>query len=496
MSLIIREQPINTTLTDLCPWKGEQGFNDFETYSFLQGLSEQDFQSMKRVEVYNPATMRWEAVDPLDIQTLWKKGLTSLHLSKLLDQGISLNRAARLSDLCRNADRETTVFKKILLLDERLLPFDEPANPLPVCEIASQSLLKKVSEHCVNNINYLKEFCTLFANAVLESPTVYRNNLKDREFGKEAPQDLSSERGAIAERQGASENTNAEVKPTPPKTDSSGYFGIKQVKEILATGTSEEQVDKLQNLAFSIFQPPIHLSFYSPHKTILEYLLCVEHPDPSDVASVLLKAQAEFIKQNKPIKTPSPSGAFPSWNADKADIGPDTLLTVSHGGGLRHLDAFFKGHGQGYVSEAGGRGIFFTVHHPKYASEAHRTRDMDYATRSPIRYLDTPAIITGKIPAKYLKQVNHNSYEAVLLPEDAQHFTPESFRSYPMRKMSPEERQQAMSQTLPPVQIHRIGGRIGVDYESTLWSQVKNDYPPERLERLKKHMREVNPHAV
>ena len=55
--------------------------------------------------------------------------------------------------------------------------------------------------------------------------TVYRN-LKDREFGKKAPQNFCSEQATIAQRQGASENENCEAKPTQPKTDSSSYFGI------------------------------------------------------------------------------------------------------------------------------------------------------------------------------------------------------------------------------------------------------------------------------
>lgn len=56
---------------------------------------------------------------------------------------------------------------------------------------------------------------------------LYTNNLKNREFGKEAPQNLCSERATIAERQGASENKDSEVKPTPPKTDSSSCLCIK-----------------------------------------------------------------------------------------------------------------------------------------------------------------------------------------------------------------------------------------------------------------------------
>ena len=50
--------------------------------------------------------------------------------------------------------------------------------------------------------------------------------MKNRNFGKEAPQNFDLERATIAERQGASENQNCEGKPTRPKTDSSGSFGI------------------------------------------------------------------------------------------------------------------------------------------------------------------------------------------------------------------------------------------------------------------------------
>ena len=55
---------------------------------------------------------------------------------------------------------------------------------------------------------------------------IYRNNSKNREFGKEGPQNFRSERAAIALGQGASENGNSGVNPTPPKTDFSSCFGI------------------------------------------------------------------------------------------------------------------------------------------------------------------------------------------------------------------------------------------------------------------------------
>jgi hypothetical protein len=59
---------------------------------------------------------------------------------------------------------------------------------------------------------------------------LYRRSLKNREFGKKAPQNFQatavrSER-PLPGRQGASEHENFEEKPTMPKTDSSSFFGI------------------------------------------------------------------------------------------------------------------------------------------------------------------------------------------------------------------------------------------------------------------------------
>ena len=55
---------------------------------------------------------------------------------------------------------------------------------------------------------------------------LYRNNLKDREFDKEASQNLDPEQMTIADRQGRVEDPNFEIKPTRSKTDSSSCFGI------------------------------------------------------------------------------------------------------------------------------------------------------------------------------------------------------------------------------------------------------------------------------
>ncbi|MDP1608868.1 MAG: amino acid adenylation domain-containing protein [Chlamydiales bacterium] len=54
----------------------------------------------------------------------------------------------------------------------------------------------------------------------------YRNNLKNRDFGEKTPQNFLSGACDHCRRQGTSEDKNSEVKPTQPKTDSSGCFGI------------------------------------------------------------------------------------------------------------------------------------------------------------------------------------------------------------------------------------------------------------------------------
>ncbi len=64
---------------------------------------------------------------------------------------------------------------------------------------------------------------------------IYRNNLKNREFDQEAPQNFCLERATIAGRQGASEDKNSGAKPTQSKTDSSSCFGISNPRHSAAT---------------------------------------------------------------------------------------------------------------------------------------------------------------------------------------------------------------------------------------------------------------------
>ena len=79
----------------------------------------------------------------------------------------------------------------------------------------------------------------------LTKDLLYRNNLKDREFDKEALQNFDAEQATSADRQGASEHQNSEVKPTQPKTDSSNCFGIVPEMKLISPKASMDDVDVL-----------------------------------------------------------------------------------------------------------------------------------------------------------------------------------------------------------------------------------------------------------
>jgi len=97
--------------------------------------------------------------------------------------------------------------------------------------VESDANLKKVSEleQADQGSKDSDQNAKLEADCGIPTPSkndIYRNNLKNRDFDEEAPQNFCSERATIAGRQGASEDENYEVKPTKSKTDSSSCFGI------------------------------------------------------------------------------------------------------------------------------------------------------------------------------------------------------------------------------------------------------------------------------
>ena len=91
----------------------------------------------------------------------------------------------------------------------------------------------------------------------------------------------------------------------------------------------------------------------------------------------------------------------------KEQLSPNALVPFSHGGGLTHINDFLKGKG-GYLTDSGAKGIMLTPH------SLSGPRDMYYATRRTATNLDTPAVLSGYVPAKYLKNSRNTGYEASL----------------------------------------------------------------------------------
>jgi hypothetical protein len=91
-------------------------------------------------------------------------------------------------------------------------------NNYRVCLIWKDSSSRKSLWLC------LVSKCTNFTK--FNSRAIYPNNFKNWEFDKKAPQHFELERVTIAREQGASEDQNFEVKPTPSKTNFRSCLGI------------------------------------------------------------------------------------------------------------------------------------------------------------------------------------------------------------------------------------------------------------------------------
>lgn len=87
------------------------------------------------------------------------------------------------------------------------------------------------------------------------------------------------------------------------------------------------------------------------------------------------------------------------------NVNPNELIPFSHGGGADSISNFLKGQG-GYFTDSGAKGIMITPHTLEAA------RDPYYASRAAARTFETPAALSGYIPAKYLKGSRNIGYEA------------------------------------------------------------------------------------
>jgi hypothetical protein len=76
---------------------------------------------------------------------------------------------------------------------------------------------------------------------------LYPNNLKNREFGQEAPQIFCPARPAVFEDTVGARDEKCGGKPTPPKTDSSGCLGISNILGISSISLEVFEFYELNN---------------------------------------------------------------------------------------------------------------------------------------------------------------------------------------------------------------------------------------------------------
>ena len=115
-------------------------------------------------------------------------------------------------------------------------------------------------------IEYLKGFSHSVFSTKEEWEKLYRNNLKNQEFDKEASQNLDPEQMTIAERQDMSESPNFEIKPTVPLEKAPILSEISSPKKIIKnpiTTTSKSQ-DPLHQK-----NTPNHLKNFLQHSSLI-----------------------------------------------------------------------------------------------------------------------------------------------------------------------------------------------------------------------------------
>lgn len=136
-----------------------------------------------------------------------------------------------------------------------------------------------------------------------------------------------------------------------------------------------------------------------------------EQVQAKTIANIMKKHMTAFAwypNFNPNMKTPT-KGEY--WGKCWG-LPPTTEVEISHGGGLNFLLDCFEGKERGYRLERGiGVGLQVHPHAPPDHTNSRRNRVFHYARNIPIRHFDFPAILTGKVPAKYLLTAN-KGYEA------------------------------------------------------------------------------------
>lgn len=265
-------------------------------------------------------------------------------------------------------------------------------------------------------------------------------------------------------------------------TSSSKYEILwKSIQGIINSGASwKEQCKELKDLSYDTLSGSPYYNSMCPHQHLLSAFFYLKNPDPRILAALLLKSTELAIEktENQPsCESETTSKTYSLW-CDSMGIDPETMIPFTHGGGARYIQSFLDQENSGYAMEAGNKGIFITPQYPK----KNTSRDAGYALRGSIQHFDSPIVLNGEIPAKYLHKVNWNSYEAVIFSE--------SVPNIQNHRVSPIDAAMIRGELPDALPVGRMG--LGItDYTQTLYPSLKDHYPQEILEEFEIYLKEI-----
>ena len=180
---------------------------------------------------------------------------------------------------------------------------------------------------------------------------------------------------------------------------------------ILNSRTDSEKIVELQHLAYRIFagSDMAHgRAFSFPYIQDTYRLLTASfyvEEKPENIVSIFLTCLAFNDGKKSIVELPGILDKPLTIDGRKED----DLISISHGGGYYYLTEDFL---KGRVS--GDSKIWVT---PRDEAITVPNRDIHYAVRTPLKRCDMGAVLTAKIPMKFLQMTN-NLYELVLNARD------------------------------------------------------------------------------
>lgn len=185
---------------------------------------------------------------------------------------------------------------------------------------------------------------------------------------------------------------------------------IKEIDESMKLQDSKEALIKLRTIARNLLGRKVSNDYRASKKRELYGLFIEQVPNTEKIGSLLKDLVDSFAKKGKAKGREEEYKENEFWNPN-GKVNPETLVDITHGGGLQYILDCFENKEEGYNLELGGLGIQVHPDAPECRISKYNNRPCHYAERQMPLRLDFPAILTGKIKAKHLLPA-WNSYEA------------------------------------------------------------------------------------